>query len=59
MSESQKEETPDEAQRRKFREAIEAKRGGGGSGKGAGAAGKASGATANATTQRMFRRKSG
>ncbi len=50
----------DDDMRRKFLEALEAKKAGhgsGGSGKGGDA--KASGATANTTSQRMFRRKSG
>ena len=50
----------DEEMRRRYLEALEHKkagRGSGGGGKGSDA--KASGATANTTSQRMFRRKSG
>jgi hypothetical protein len=50
----------DDEMRRRFLEALEQKKAGQGSGAGGkGGDAKASGATANTTTQRMFRRKSG
>lgn len=55
-----KDDKADDEMRRRYLEALEHKKAGHGSGAaGRGGDAKASGATANATTQRMFRRKSG
>ena len=56
---TEKSESPDEEMRRKYREAIEAKRSGHGNAAGGKSSGKALGATASMNSQRMFRRKSG